>query len=93
MLGNPFTHETKPTLATTIVADRNAAVDEYEKWINTRIEEQDYLVLTELNKLITFGIKYNVIHLVCWCHPERCHGDVIKKIIEPMIKSETFFNI
>lgn len=67
--GNPFSHVPNGTLAEHIVASRDEAVDQYEKWLSTQPK------LIEAAKKELKGKS-----LVCWCSPKRCHGDVLIKI-------------
>lgn len=66
--GNPFTHIPDGTRAKFVVATREQAIAEYEKWIWT----QPHLIaaLPELKDKI----------LGCWCHPLACHGDVLVRL-------------
>lgn len=67
--GNPFTHiKGGKTLAQYVVASRDAAVDKYEEWLL----QQPHL-LEQLHSLKGKDV-------VCWCHPQRCHGDVLIKL-------------
>lgn len=81
VVGNPFTHNTGKTKAEFIVDTREKAIAEYEKWLLNKIEQKDKLVCDELNRLYSLAKKGNV-NLVCYCSPQSCHGDVIKKVIE-----------
>lgn len=67
--GNPFTHIPKGTQAQFVVRDRNEAVDEYRKWLLA----QPDLVARVQREL--YGKD-----LVCWCSPQRCHGDVLVEV-------------
>ena len=71
--GNPFTHK-KGTIAKYTVSTREEAVESYRKWITEG--EGSYLLrcLPEL-KDKTLG---------CWCHPQSCHGDVLKELVDKL---------
>ena len=68
VFGNPFSH-LPGTLATHRVATRDAAVDEYERWIR----ENPALLARAKREL-------RGKDLVCWCAPARCHADVLIKL-------------
>lgn len=70
--GNPFTHLNKSTRAEFLVGSRDEAIDAYEKWIT---EGDGQYLLKDLHEL-----KGKV--LGCWCKPQRCHGDVLVKLVE-----------
>jgi len=69
--GNPFTH-IESTKAEFKVATRDEAIDKYEEWIT---KGNGQYLLNDLHEL------RNKI-LSCWCKPKRCHGDVLKKLVE-----------
>jgi hypothetical protein len=54
---------------TTVEAQRDAACDAYELWLQDRPE------LVEAMKRELRGKD-----LVCWCSPKRCHADTILRI-------------
>jgi len=72
--GNPFSHK-EDTLAKFQVESRKEAIEKYEEWIKT----QPHLMesLCEL-KDKTLG---------CWCKPQSCHGDVLKKLADSLGKN------
>ncbi len=72
--GNPFSHK-DGTLAKFRVGSRKEAIEKYEEWIKA----QPHLMesLHEL-KDKTLG---------CWCKPQSCHGDVLKKLADSIGKN------
>lgn len=87
-LGNPFTHKRGTTKADFVVASREEAVREYKKWLINKIIQKDKAVIDELKRLKRIAIKKGELKLGCWCAPKACHGDVIKEILERVIKKE-----
>lgn len=67
--GNPFTHIASGTLAKFVVKNRDEAVDQYEQWLL----QQPELVAQAKKELVGKD-------LICWCSPQRCHGDVLIKV-------------
>jgi len=69
--GNPFSHK-DGTMAKFKVANRKEAIDRYEEWIKT----QPHLIesLPDLKDKV----------LGCWCKPQSCHGDVLKKLADSL---------
>lgn len=53
--------------------DRISVIKKYKKYIIKKINDEN--LLDELMKLKNKK-------LGCWCSPEACHGDVLKKLIE-----------
>lgn len=80
VLGNPFTH-LKGTKAKFIVADRQAAVEAYEGWIREKIAAGDKPIIAELTRLYHLA-EAGPLDLVCFCAPQACHGDVVKRMLE-----------
>lgn len=56
---------------------REECIEQYEKYIRKKIIDEN--LIEELLKLK--GKK-----LGCWCKPEKCHGDVLLKLIEEYSK-------
>src|SRR5262245_60813203 len=72
-LGNPF----KLRLA----FEREATVAKYETWLRERLKS-DTPQRREIERLTDYAEE---LVLACWCKPELCHGDVVKKIIEEQL--------
>jgi len=84
VLGNPYTHlKYTPTKAKYLVIDRWTAIDEYRKYINKEIENNNMQIINTLKSIYEMSLKHDV-YLCCYCKPQSCHGDVIKEIIERM---------
>lgn len=85
-LGNPFTHlPIEKSKALFQVESREKAIEEYEKWIWQKIGDKDEAVIKELEN-IKSKAKAGKVYLVCYCKPKKCHGDIIKMIVEKYIK-------
>jgi hypothetical protein len=54
--------------------NREQVLEKYEKYIIERLEKDDDLK----EKLKELKGK----QLGCWCCPEKCHGDILRKLIE-----------
>lgn len=66
--GNPFSFK-DGTLAEFKVSSRDEAVQKFEEWFTSQPE------LVERAKILLKGKI-----LGCWCHPNKCHGDVLARI-------------
>lgn len=86
LLGNPFTHlPLEKSKALYQVADRDEAIRKYEIYLCNKITVAgDRAIRMEFKKIIDM-MKSSDVNLVCFCAPKRCHGDVIKEIIEDML--------
>lgn len=60
------------------IHDRNYVIQQYEIYIRNKINENSQLK-QELLKL-------KGKNLGCWCSPEKCHGDILLKLIEEFNK-------
>lgn len=86
-LGNPYSH-LKGTLAEFHVDTRDDAVSKYEDWLLEKLNvDKNPVVRKEMNKILNMA-KVGDVNLVCWCKPQSCHGDVIKKLIERRLVQE-----
>lgn len=64
--------------------ERLRVVSEFEIWIwnniaNDFISKNDILSLNEKK-------------LVCFCAPQKCHGHILKEIVELLVNNETKFD-
>lgn len=79
VLGNPF--------AINKDGDRKEVVEKYRKWLWSEFKKKSevYQELVRIAKKVKAG---DSVQLACWCKPLACHGDVVKKCIEWMIKEK-----
>lgn len=70
-LANPFSHLKNANAIQ--CKSREEAIAEYRKWLWEKIKVCDKKVLQELYKIEKTTV------LVCYCHPEPCHGEVVLK--------------
>lgn len=75
-LGNP-----KPLLNE---ADRDAAVNEYQVYFDRQIM-MDPVFATLITCLVQIATTQNIV-LGCFCHPKRCHCDIIAGYINRKIR-------
>jgi hypothetical protein len=66
--GNPYSHK-EGTLAEFKVLSRKEAIEKYE----------EYLLNNE--ELMSSLIELKGKTLGCWCHPKKCHGDILSKLV------------
>jgi hypothetical protein len=52
---------------------KEEAIGSYREWLWSKIKAGDKKVLAELLKITETTV------LVCYCHPEPCHGEVVRK--------------
>lgn len=80
-LGNPYTHlSLSNTKAKYHVATSKEAVAKYQTWLNKRLID-DNKVIIAFNHLLNIYEEYKKLVLICWCKPNICHGDIVKKFI------------
>ena len=72
VLANPFKIGVDGTRAEVLA--------KYRKWLWTEIKK-DGAVFTELVRLERIARKDELV-LLCWCAPEPCHGEIIKRYLE-----------
>src|SRR5262245_27481975 len=71
LLGNPYSVRE---------CGRQEAIRLYRRWLWDRILEQGE-VYTELKRLAEMA-KQGEATLICWCAPEPCHGDMVRRSVE-----------
>ena len=78
-LGNNYSHKDSKYKDVVKVESRDCAVDNFEfDLYNRRLTEHTYHAL---NKVLELSRK-SPVTLVCFCKPEKCHGDVIRSYLE-----------
>ena len=85
--GNPFSH-VPSKIAEFRVETRDEAVDRYEPWLRDKLLNEG-TVRQAFDLLVETYIAYGVLTLICWCAPERCHAEVIAKLIEEAVCART----
>ena len=68
--GNPYSHLEDGTIAKFKVKNRDEAISKYREYLLSNKE-----LMASLPKL-----KGKV--LGCWCHPKKCHGDVLAELAD-----------
>lgn len=84
-LGNPYSH-LEGTTALYKVATREEAIKQYRIWLQKQIEQPNFKVIEELDRLAYKAISEGSLKLRCYCAPSPCHGDVIKEYLEDAIE-------
>ena len=72
-LGNPFQIGVHGT--------RDEVVDKYELWLREALDS-DGAVAEMFSHLFDCLVHDGDLTLICWCAPERCHADVIAKLLK-----------
>ena len=61
---------------------RERVIEQYSHWLNDKILRSDPVVTKELERLKGIYRERGELHLVCWCSPLVCHGDIVKHYLE-----------
>lgn len=77
-LGNPFKIGRD--------GSRDQCIERYERWLRAQYRRKGK-VKAELLRLALQYLKTGELVLVCWCAPERCHGEVIAAAIYKLIEA------
>jgi hypothetical protein len=75
-LGNPFVIGRD--------GDRAAVIRKYQAWLAEQLKNAKSAASVELQRLAKQAEQRDIC-LVCWCAPEPCHGDIIKRAIEQLL--------
>ena len=88
ILSNPYTHlDLHKTKAKYRVNSRDEAIDQYREYLIYEIQNGNVAIINELYRLAEI-VKNKTLILSCWCFPKRCHGEVIKEMIELILNLE-----
>lgn len=75
-LGNPYKlNDNEP---------RGSTIMRYSRYLYTKVRERDEAICNELQRLAELAME-GPLNLQCFCHPQPCHGDVIKELLETTI--------
>lgn len=86
ILGNPYTHQKLiDTKALYEVCSRKVAIAKYQEYFLEQWQKNNEF-RNEVLSLTNLAIKHQELYLVCYCSPLACHGDILKKHIEHLIK-------
>lgn len=93
VLGNPYTDKPlKGTLALYQVRTRDEAIERYDSYFDLQYEHN-----IEFKNLVDeIYEKYKKgedVYLECYCHPLRCHGDIIAEKLQKRLIKEKLINI
>lgn len=72
-LGNPFVIGRD--------GEREDVILEYDIWLRQQLAAGNTPAAREFEMLLTFA-RSNEVGLECWCAPQACHGDIIKRELE-----------
>ena len=88
ILSNPYTHlDLHKTKAKYKVNSRGEAIDKYREYLIYEVQNGNVAIINELYRLAEI-VKNKTLILSCWCFPKRCHGEVIKEMIELILNLE-----
>ena len=88
-LGNPYTSKSlEDTKALYQCSSKEEALSKYREYLLQKIEEQDSDICNMLDDIEKASIE-GIAYLKCYCKPKKCHGDIIKEVIENRNKRET----
>jgi ribA/ribD-fused uncharacterized protein len=83
ILGNPY------AMRNDSEDERNRVCDLYEKYFKAQIKKRGDFA-REVGKIIKAvqDPEISRVYLMCWCAPNRCHGETIKRFVEAYIRKE-----
>lgn len=88
VLGNPYTDkQVSKTLAVYQVRNREEAIERYSSYFDMQYgRNKDFTkLIDEIYELYKTG---EDVYLECYCHPLRCHGDVIVEKLQKRLLRE-----
>jgi hypothetical protein len=69
--------------------EREYVIEMYKHWLESvlTVDGEDNPVRIELNRLRNIYLETGELNLVCWCHPKRCHAEIIREFLLEEIKN------
>lgn len=77
-LGNPYIIGKHGT--------RDEVIDKYETYLKEKVENNDKKIITALEGIAELSQHYEGVNLICFCKPQKCHGDIIKNLVQESLK-------
>lgn len=87
ILGNPFTHLKGNTRAKKVVKTREDAIRLYSQYFDEVYENDENFKLC-IDYIYEKFKNGEDVYLGCYCAPQPCHGDVIKRKLESRLMKE-----
>lgn len=81
ILGNPFEMNSEN--------ERQHVINLYKRELLDRVRWNNNDTIQELLRIHNLNKNYGEVHLVCWCAPLPCHGDIIKWLLERETTADT----
>lgn len=75
-LGNPF--------PVSISVPRDIACDKFSEYIDLEMKNEYSKVYREIQRINRLIVEGKDINLQCFCAPNRCHAESIKRILESL---------
>lgn len=88
-LGNPFKIGAQASHDASVIMTRDDVMLAYEQWLWSQIRARNPVVIQALDDIAFKHLDGHDVKLVCFCKPAKCHGDLIKHVIEARIQSMT----
>lgn len=88
VLGNPYTDKpVSKTLAVYQVRNRDEAIDRYSSYFDMQYGRNKEFteIIDEIYELYKNG---EDVYFECYCHPLRCHGDIIVEKLQKRLLKE-----
>jgi len=80
VLGNPYSHIPKGTLAKFVVKNREKSIEKHKENFHKEIKSNEDLK-KQINRILNHLKENGEVNLVCWCAPLSCHCDTIKEYL------------
>lgn len=88
VLGNPYTDkQVSKTLAVYQVRNREEAIERYSSYFDMQYgRNKDFTKL--IDEIYEIYKRGEDVYLECYCHPLRCHGDIIVEKLQKRLLRE-----
>lgn len=83
-LGNPH------AITATVTRDRACAM--FAGYLTEMLSKKDKRIVSALDAIANTSLDGLPVNLVCFCAPQQCHGDYIKKLVDKAVRDELKLN-
>jgi len=83
-LGNPH------AITATVTRDRACAM--FAGHLTEMLSKKDKRIVSALDAIANTSLDGQPVNLVCFCAPQQCHGDYIKKLVDKAVRDELKLN-
>lgn len=60
---------------------RDEVCEKYDVKLKRKLKRKDPVIVAEITRIVTLLKKGHDVNLVCYCAPDRCHGESVQEVV------------